>query len=215
MTLASALTSIEQIQSVLARMEGIPPPLSPAAPSPARTSTGDTFDAALNQAMAPAAASRGIAPLGAVTPPAGSFAQRMVTIAEGEVGQAEQPPGSNDSARITQYRKAVAGAPGPGPWCAYFASWVARQAGVPLAPNGQGSGSIDELWSWARQTGHAVAAGSPPQPGDLIVLPEHIGIVTAILPNGQLQTVEGNYSDKVSQNTRTVSEALGFIRPGG
>jgi hypothetical protein len=150
---------------------------------------------------------------GAVLGAGGDPAQRMVQIAQGEVGQAEQPPGSNDSPRIAQYRAAVAGNPGPGPWCAYFTSWVAQQAGVPLGPGGQGFGSVDQLWSWAQQSGKAVPRGGQPQPGDLIVLPEHIGVVTAVLPGGQLQTVEGNYSNKVTANTRSVSEALGFVRP--
>src|SRR5262245_8544854 len=56
---------------------------------------------------------------------------RAVEFARGEVGQAEQPPGSNDSPRIAQYREAVTGA-GVGPWCADFVSWAARQAGAPL-----------------------------------------------------------------------------------
>ena len=49
---------------------------------------------------------------------------------EREVGQREAPMGSNNSPRIAQYRTAVPGGP-VGPWCAYFASWVSKQAGVP------------------------------------------------------------------------------------
>ena len=90
---------------------------------------------------------------------------------------AEQPPGSNDSPRIAQYRQATAGS-GVGPWCAYFVSWAAREAGVPLGDQGQGFGRVDDVWAW----GSAPARRSPPaagqpQPGDLIVWDEHIGIV--------------------------------------
>src|SRR5918996_1671616 len=79
------------------------------------------------------------APATTTTAPGGnSAAARMVAMAQGEVGQAEQPPGSNNSPRIAQYRSATAGAPGPGPWCAYFASWACRQAGLPIGPGGHG-----------------------------------------------------------------------------
>jgi len=140
----------------------------------------------------------------------------IVAAAAGEVGQAEQPPGSNDSPRIAMYRKATAGAPGPGPWCAYFVSWAARQAGTPVGPNGQGSGSVDALYAWAQQTGRAQPAGSgyTPKPGDLIVWDEHIGIVENVLPNGSIQTIEGNSSDRVSRRTHEAGSALGYIRTG-
>src|SRR4051812_49791254 len=74
---------------------------------------------------------------------ASGTAARIVAAAAREVGQAEQPPGSNDSPRIAMYRSATAGAPGPGPPCAYFVSWACQQAGVPLMGHGQASGSGD------------------------------------------------------------------------
>jgi hypothetical protein len=139
-----------------------------------------------------------------------------VAAAAGEVGQAEQPPGSNDSPRIAQYRQATRGAPGPGPWCAYFVSWACRQAGVPIMDGGAGSGSVDAVYSWAQRTGRAQPAGSSykPHPGDLIVFNEHIGIVENVLPDGRIQTIEGNSSDRVSRRTRPRSDAVGFVRTG-
>jgi CHAP domain-containing protein len=200
------------LASVVARIHDIDAAFAPPQPSPTALPAGPgggSFATALGRALGPSSAAA-VAP---AMPAGASPAERMVQIARGEVGQAEQPPGSNDSPRIAQYRAATAGAPGPGPWCAYFTSWVAQQAGVPLGPSGQGFGSVDQLWAWAQQSGKALPRGGQPQPGDLIVLPEHIGIVTAVLPNGQLQTVEGNYSNKVATNTRSVTEALGFVRP--
>ena len=140
----------------------------------------------------------------------------IVAAAAGEVGQAEQPPGSNDSPRISQYRKATAGAPGPGPWCAYFVSWACRQAGTPVGENGQGSGSVDALYSWAQRVGRAepASSGYKPKPGDLIVWDEHIGIVENVLPDGRVQTIEGNSSDRVSRRTHAAGSMLGFIRTG-
>jgi len=139
-----------------------------------------------------------------------------LSIAAREVGVAEQPPGSNDSPRIAQFRQATAGS-GVGPWCAYFVSWAAREAGTPLGDQGQGFGRVDDVWAWAERAGKAVPAGAgPPQPGDLIVWDEHIGIVEGVLPDGSIQTVEGNSSDQVSRRVHDASGdgAIGYVRLG-
>src|SRR5436305_12196721 len=101
----------------------------------------------------------------------GAGAGSIVPIAEAEVGQAEQPPGSNDGPRLAAYRTATVGAAAGEPWCAYFASWVAKQAGVPLGDQGQGFGSVSDIWSWAQSTGRAIpnGPGVTPHPGDLIL----------------------------------------------
>jgi hypothetical protein len=138
----------------------------------------------------------------------------MVAMAQAEVGQAEQPPGSNNSPRIAQYRTATAGAPGPGPWCAYFTSWLARGAGVPVGDQGQGFGSVDALYAWAQKSGRAIPAssGQDPKPGDLIVWDEHIGIVESVRPDGSIQTIEGNSSDRVSRRVHPKGDAIGYVR---
>jgi CHAP domain len=142
---------------------------------------------------------------------------RAVAAAQAEIGQAEQPPGSNDSPRIGQYRSAVAGA-GVGPWCADFVSWASREAGSPLGDNGEGFQSVGALWDWAERSGRAVPADAgPPQPGDLIVWGgEHVGIVEAVLPDGSIRTIEGNSSDRVSQRTYGPDGggATGYVRLG-
>jgi len=143
-----------------------------------------------------------------------SAGARIVAIAESQIGQTEQPPGSNESPAIAQYRTATAGAMPGAPWCAYFASWAARQAGTPLGAHGEGLGSVGEIWSWAQSSGRAIpnGPGVVPQPGDLIVFgDEHVGIVKDVLPNGDIQTVEGNYENKVAQNVRTPTEATGYV----
>ena len=199
MSLPLALARIEQIERALV-------------PQPAATSPAEGASAAAPTATAAIAS----------TPVAGpSFASLlgnasgspMTTIASAEVGQAEQLPGSNDSPRIAQYRTATAGS-GVGPWCAYFVSWVARQAGMPLGDHGEGFGSVDQLYAWAQRTGRAVANGPGvvPRPGDLIVFDEHVGIVEQVLPGGRIQTIEGNSSDRVSRNLHESSDALGFVR---
>jgi hypothetical protein len=144
---------------------------------------------------------------------AGGVGQRIVALAQAEVGQAEYPDGSNDSPRIAVYRQATAGS-GVGPWCAYFTSWVAQQAGVPLGESGQGFGRVDDVYAWAQSVGRAVPnnGGAVPNPGDLIVWDEHIGIVEQVLPDGRIQTIEGNSSNKVSRNVHDAGSALGYVR---
>ena len=70
--------------------------------------------------------------------------------------------------------------------------------------------------AWAQRTGKAIPAGSGPQPGDLIVWDEHIGIVESVGADGSISTIEGNSSDKVSRRTygSDGGGALGYVRLG-
>ena len=144
----------------------------------------------------------------------GGVGQQIVRIAESQIGQTEQPPGSNESPAIAAYRTATAGAVPGAPWCAYFASWAARQAGEPLGTSGEGLGSAAQIASWAQSSGRAIpnGPGVTPQPGDLIVFgDEHVGIVKEVLPNGDIATIEGNYENKVAANVRTPTEATSYV----
>ena len=202
MSLEATLSRIAQLQTMLA------PPQPVATAAPATTATN--FASALQGATATTAA----APVSSAGGTAAG--QAMLAAVRPEVGQAEQPPGSNDSPRIAQYRQATAGAPGPGPWCAYFVSWAARQAGVPLGDSGQGFGRVDDVMAWGQRAGKALPAGSTPQPGDLIVWDEHIGIVESVGADGSIRTIEGNSSDRVSQRTygSDGGGAIGYVRLG-
>jgi hypothetical protein len=207
------------LPSVLARISEIQQTLQPVA-APTATPSSGQFAGALQGALygngaAPATASAATTSAVPVTggTPAG---QAMVKLAQQEVGVSEQPPGSNDSPRIAQYRQATAGS-GVGPWCAYFVSWAARQAGAPLGDAGQGFGRVDDVWAWAEKTGKAIPKGSgTPQPGDLVVWDEHIGLVESVKPDGSITTIEGNSSDKVSRREYgpDANGAIGFVRVG-
>jgi hypothetical protein len=169
---------------------------------------GSSFASALEQASASSSLSPTLAA------GQGSPGARIVAIAESQLGQTEQPPGSNESPAIAQYRSATAGAAPGAPWCAYFASWVAREAGEPIGEQGQGAGAVSDVWSWAQSSGRAIpnGPGVVPQPGDLIVFgDEHVGIVRDVLPGGQIQTIEGNYENKVAANVRSPTEATGYV----
>ena len=122
-------------------------------------------------------------------------------------------------ARIAEYRTATTGS-GVGPWCAYFTSWVAARAGVPIGPDGSGLGYVPTVKQWAEDTGRYIPAGSaPPQVGDLVVFDrggdgvlDHIGVVTGVRPDGGIATVEGNSSDKVSARSYGPDGFAGLVR---
>ena len=150
--------------------------------------------------------------------PASNAGQAIVNLVSKEVGVSEEPKGSNDSPRIAQYRQATAGS-GVGPWCAYFTSWAAREAGVPLGDNGQGFGRVDDVYAWAQKTGKAIPNTGPdvkPQPGDLIVWDEHIGVVESVGTDGTINTIEGNSSDQVSKRSYPpgTRPAIGYVHLG-
>jgi CHAP domain len=211
MSLALAIARIEQIERALAPPVAVQTPPTGVASGVTGVATGmPTAAAAATGPASFAGALQGAIGLPYV---AGGGGAAMPLIAGGELGQAEQPPGSNDSPRIATYRTATTGS-GVGPWCAYFVSWVARQAGAPLGDQGQGFGSVDALYAWAQSAGRAVpnGPGVVPRPGDLIVWDEHVGIVEQILPDGRIQTLEGNSSDQVSRNVHGFSDALGYVR---
>jgi hypothetical protein len=206
-SLPAVLARISELQSVLApqgaaRATAAPPAFAGTLEG-AVASTASTDRTVM--AAAPAAVTGGT--------PAG---QAIVRVAEQELGVTEQPPGSNDAPRIAQYRQATAGS-GVGPWCAYFTSWAAREVGAPLGDQGQGFGRVDDVWAWAERAGKAIPAGSgQPQPGDLVVWDEHVGIVESVEPGGGITTIEGNSSDSVARRSygADANGAVGFVRIG-
>jgi hypothetical protein len=144
-------------------------------------------------------------------PAEASVASKMVSIARGELkrGVREVPDGSNRGSRIRMYGRSTTPRFYPAPLCSYFVSWVARRAGRPLGPAGRGFGYVPYLRAWARATGRW---RSTPRSGDLIVFPQHVGLVEAVYRNGTLTTIEGNSSNRVSRRHRRWREAGGYVR---
>jgi CHAP domain len=238
-TIEQALANPASLLATAARTGGTAAPVQPEA-EPAAPTSGPSFAEVLQSASSgtPSAATPtastatvdsptlgapstvGATSMGTLLPTqgltgaTGGVGQQIVRIAETQIGQTEQPPGSNESPVIAGYRTATAGAVPGAPWCAYFASWAARQAGEPLGSGGEGLGSVSQISSWAQSTGRAIpnGPGVTPQPGDLIVFgDEHVGIVKEVLPNGDIQTIEGNYENKVALNVRTPTEATSYV----
>src|SRR3954454_17664822 len=201
------------MERITALQQGL---LAPATPAATATTDPTAFASTLQDASAPATGTTAGA-LGATataaTATAATPGQSAPQLPQAEVGQAEQPPGSNNSPRIAEYRTATAGS-GVGPWCAYFTSWAAKQAGIPIGEQGQGFGAVSAVWDWAQRTGRTSAQ---PQAGNLIVWGgRHIGIVESVDADGKIHTIEGNSSDQVSRRTYGPDGggATGYVRLG-
>jgi len=128
--------------------------------------------------------------------PTPASSSRIVRIAESQIGQGENPPGSE----CTIY----------GPceeWCALFASWVWIKAGVPLEGSTTEYGYSGSLYTWAKEHGGRVLpATATPSPGDLVFYgsgpgpgeSQHVGVVQQVFKDGRITTIEGNYAGHVS-----------------
>ena len=203
------------LPAILERIAQIDQIVAPKPPASTGGSSSAAFLTALNDGIQRGSSLAAPAAAPAAQGTGGAWA---LAAAQSQVGVSEQPPGSNDGPQIAEYRTATAGS-GVGPWCAYFTSWAASQAGVPLGEAGQGFGSVSALYGWAQRTGRATPAGPgvQPNPGDLIVWGgEHIGIVESVDPDGSIHTIEGNSSNAVSRRNYGPDGggATGYVRLG-
>lgn len=154
----------------------------------------------------------------------GAVGNRMVQLAQAELARGvRETSGNNESDRIREYRTATAGAERtPGPWCAYFVSWLAREAGAPIGAGGNGTGYVPTLEAWGRQEGRFVEQGSArPSPGDIVIFdwggdgtPDHTGIVERVDADGRVHTIEGNASDTILRRTYSAGsdDIKGYVR---
>ena len=90
-------------------------------------------------------------------------------------------------------------------WCALFASWVWKHAGVPLPGSTAVYGYSGSLYTWAKEHGGRILpATATPAPGDAVFYGSgptnsaHVGIVQRVYPDGQITTIEGNYAGHVT-----------------
>jgi hypothetical protein len=116
----------------------------------------------------------------------------IVEIARGEVGVSEASGECNRYGPCREYA-----------WCAMFVEWVWKRAGVSPVPTtwvARGVGA----WGAERGLFHR----NNPQPGDLVIYGEpgyvtggHVSIVAAVNSNGTINTIDGNFGDKVTRRT--------------
>lgn len=145
-------------------------------------------------------------------------AERVLAIARGELGNKEDPAGSNR----TKYGKWF-GLDGYA-WCMMFIMWVFWKAGaLGLLP--KRTASCGDLMNAAKKTGQWVTKDY--RPGDVAIYDfpggaatDHCGIIEKVTLTGVV-AIEGNTSQAGSQSnggmvcrkTRPVSQIVGVVRP--
>lgn len=148
---------------------------------------------------------------------AGGMGRRVLDVAISQIGVMEEPPGSNAGPKVTEYLASVGVGPGHA-WCAAFVYWCARQAAdgdACILPRFAG---VQRLWREGLAAGlpslksaEAMAQPSRIAPGMIFFIAfdrglGHTGFVEALLPDGRLQTIEGNTNDGASR------EGIGVFR---
>jgi hypothetical protein len=133
--------------------------------------------------------------------------------AVGEVGNHEEPDGSNRGPAIDKY-----GQDGQ-PWCAFFVSWCYGfvDGGSPFGT----IGSAYKLQEWARLNGRLLLgdAGAMPQPGDLFIILRsdfhgHTGLIGGMADDGMsVLSIEGNCSNAVRGMVRPRTSFSSIVRP--
>ena len=123
-----------------------------------------------------------------------------VNVMRGELGTSERPLGSN----CTPYGPCEA-------WCADFATWVWRHAGV---SNIGRIAYVPNLVLWAKQHGSwKPGSGNDPQPGDMVIFSGlHVGIVERVAGPRWIVTIEGNHGNRVARVVRARSTVRGSVR---
>jgi CHAP domain len=114
--------------------------------------------------------------------------QRIVSIAEGQVGYATDPSNTYCNKFSAYWNAGVDDCGNDNldeEWCADFAAWVWKQAGADvayqLAPGYLNAGSASfYVWGVRHGTWHAVGSGYGPQPGDVAVYGLDTTAVTAV-----------------------------------
>lgn len=148
-------------------------------------------------------------------------AERVLSVARGELGVAESPANSNNVKYNTWYygRAVRDTASAKYPWCMAFVQWVFDRAGCRLPYI---TASCSALLDWYRRNRPERVAGAP-RPGDIVIYDfGHTGVVEAV-GDGTITAIEGNTSPgtagsqsnggMVCRRTRNVSAVTAYIRP--
>lgn len=156
------------------------------------------------------------------------LAQKILTIAAGELGVQEQPRGSNRGPRVDEYQKSTWLEPKDwGAWCAAFVDWVVMQAmkgGVYTFSRPETAGAFD-LERWSRRQDNSTSTKRNPGrdilPGDIVIYKfSHTGFAkTEPDRNGNFTAIEGNTNDdgaregyEVAERPRNIGSVICRIR---
>ena len=150
----------------------------------------------------------------------------VIKAAVGDVGNREEPKGSNDGPKLLKYR--IGSNPKTGkhyPWCCYALSyWYAhRDGGCPWGT----LASAYKIHEWAVEHDRMLGASPVVRPGDVGIdlrkvehpdgrrIVGHVGLIVHVLADGRLCSVEGNAGDAVRARVKAPSEWRYLMRPTG
>ena len=141
----------------------------------------------------------------------------IISLAKGQVGVTETPPGSNHVIYNTEYYGGEISGDAY-PWCCVFIWWLfARLGASALFCGGQKTAYCPFVVNYAKEHDQWVVDNY--QPGDLVFfdwngdgVADHIGLVTGT-SGASVYTVEGNVAESVKAMQRTVVTILGAYRP--
>ncbi|MCP2339153.1 C40 family peptidase [Actinomadura rupiterrae] len=129
-------------------------------------------------------------------------AEDLLTVARGELGQGEHPPGSNHNKFTDWYGL------GDVPWCDIFLAWCADRAGC-LPAVGRFAYTPSHA-QWFKEHGRW---GEVPRVGAIVFFDwggsrdlsaiDHVGVVEALRADGSIVSIEGNTEDMVRRRVRT------------
>ena len=151
---------------------------------------------------------------------AGTAGQSIAHVALGQVGVSDTPAVTNFGGVDCDPYSTLVGAPGPNAdgcgfdqdhaveneneeWCSDFAQWAWRQAGITTGMNVINAGSVS-FYDWGLDQGETMPVDSgTPAPGDAVVFfppgpinpyyADHVGIVSALNPDGTVNLVDGDF----------------------
>lgn len=139
--------------------------------------------------------------------------QQVLALARGELGQREDPPGSNRGPRVDLYTGARTMR-----WCVAFVRWCYEGAGLPFPR----TYAVSQLVDWGAANSCLVRT-SPLLPGDVFCIERprrpgsdeevhHAGLVVADLGDGRVCCIEGNHGDAVAATVRSFTEFTAVVR---
>jgi hypothetical protein len=137
--------------------------------------------------------------------------QRLKDIESEEVGSIRNPLGSNKIKYNTSYYGKVVRGP-EFKWCVVFQWWCFQKAGISTAVFPK-SARVFSVRDWFKKRGRFYRK---PMVGDLVIYSfSHIGFVERLLKNNRIQTIEGNWNDRVVRRVHPADahDIQGYCRP--
>lgn len=148
------------------------------------------------------------------------LAEKTLKIAQSQIGVQEIPKGSNAGTDVEKYLKSVGLKKGFS-WCMAFVYWCVLEATIQTGAKTKLKKTAGVLDQWNNKPELRM---SIPEPGTIFIIDYgkglgHTGFVLKLLPNGKMQTIEGNTNDEGSREgfevctrIRSIDKCKGFLK---